>query len=158
MRLLENGWTGSFRTPGAAAPAHQQWFLDDRDRACKAMGCKFISESFGVMKIHFPGAALEAFEEMKRATKSKTSGKGAVKVVTPMPYANWALPTNGAALSWQEFFGFVGHVYKLQPVGRCGDGASDEEHGGEDRRDWRAACDGAGPEVGGQDRARVEEP
>ena len=75
------------------------------------MGCKFISESFGVMKIHFPGAALEAFEEMKRATKSKTSGKGAVKVVTPMPYANWALPTNGAALSWQEFFGFVGHVY-----------------------------------------------
>ena len=111
MRLLENGWTGSFRTPGAAAPAHQQWFLDDRDRACKAMGCKFISESFGVMKIHFPGAALEAFEEMKRATKSKTSGKGAVKVVTPMPYANWALPTNGAALSWQEFFGFVGHVY-----------------------------------------------
>lgn len=110
-QLLQNGWTGSFRTPSGSPPLHQQWFLEDRAAACKAMGCEYCGESYGVMKVYFPGAALEAFEEIKRATKTKVTGKGAAKVVTPMPYANWVLPTDGPALSWQEFFSFVGHIY-----------------------------------------------
>jgi hypothetical protein len=51
------------------------------------------------------------FEKVKRETKKKESGRGAGKIVTPMPYINYALPTEGYVLTWQEFFAFIGHAY-----------------------------------------------
>ena len=110
-RLLEKGWTGKFRVPGAAAPSHQQWFMLNPSAACNALGLVYKDTAFGQYVVYFPGAALLEFEKIKRATKTKVSGKGVLKVVTPVPYANWTLPTFGDALTWQEFFSFVGYGY-----------------------------------------------
>ena len=111
-RLLEKGWTGLFRSPGSGSPTHQAWFCEDPKAACKVMGTEYHGLDFGQFRVHFPGTVLETFESIKRATKTKVSGKGAFKIVTPIPYANWTLPTVGPVLSWQEFFSFVGHYYK----------------------------------------------
>lgn len=111
-RLLEKGWTGLFRSPSSGAPTHQAWFCEDPKAACKVMGTEYHGLDFGQFRVHFPGTVLETFESIKRATKTKVSGKGAFKIVTPIPYANWTLPTVGPVLSWQKFFSFVGHYYK----------------------------------------------
>jgi len=112
-RLLDKGWVGKFKVPGAAAPAHQKWFMDDPAAACNALGLEYRDTFFGQYHIYFPGAALLEFEKVKREVKKKESGKGKQKIVTPMPYINYSLPTaeGEQVLSWQEFFAFVGHAY-----------------------------------------------
>ena len=81
--LLKNGYLGKFRVPGDLASARQRFFKEHPERLCEEMGLKFNGEDFGVYSIHFPGAALEAFEEQKREIKQKISGSGKTKIITP---------------------------------------------------------------------------
>ena len=78
-RLLDKGWTGSFRAPGPGAPVHQEWFGNDPKAACEVMGVEYKGLNVGMFRVHLPGSALEAFEGIKRATKQKISGKGKLK-------------------------------------------------------------------------------
>ena len=113
--LLIKGYTGSYRVPGTGASPHQAYFRQFPKKVCEELGVEYKGESFGMYSIHFPGEALERFEAAKRAIKTKTSGgkNGKVKVVTPMPYASWRLPTSGEIISWQEFFGtLVAQVFR----------------------------------------------
>lgn len=113
-RLLEKGYTASLRMPnGTTAPDHQKFFVSNPVHACELLGIEYLGEDHGMFKVHLPAEALKAFETAKRATKSKTSGKGKAKVVTPMPYSNYKLPLHGEIIGWQEFFGvLVAKVYK----------------------------------------------
>ena len=114
--LLIKGYTGSYRVPGTGASPHQAYFRQFPQKVmCEELGVEYKGVSFGMYSIHFPGEALERFEAAKQAIKTKTScgKKGKVKVVTPMPYASWCLPTSGEIISWQEFFGtLVAQVFR----------------------------------------------
>eukprot|EP00966_Prymnesium_polylepis_P021646 497389-Prymnesium_polylepis.1 len=109
--LLEKGWLGKFKVPSQGAPPHQQWFKEDPTAACTALGAEYRGMHFGEYHVYFPRAALVEYEKIKRETPKKESGKGALKIVTPMPYVNYSLPVEGRLLTWQEFFSFVGHAY-----------------------------------------------
>ena len=116
-RLLEQGYTGRFRVPGDNASPHQKFFKESPQAVCKQLGIEFVGEKFGMYIIYFPGTALEAFEKAKREVKSKESGKGKNKIVTPMPYRNYKLPTTGEVITWQDFFGtLIARAYKESDI------------------------------------------
>ena len=73
-RLLQIGFTAHIRVPGENASENQKFFINDPKKVCGQLGAVLRDESFGMYTIHFPGAALEAFEKAKRDVKSKTSG------------------------------------------------------------------------------------
>ena len=64
--------------PVPARPCSQEWSGKDPKAACEVMLVEYKGLDFGMFRVYmyFPGAALEKFEEIKRATKRKISGSG----------------------------------------------------------------------------------
>lgn len=111
-KLLKDGWTGSFSVPEEAKlqeQPHQQLFFIRPAVTCGLFGAKLVNVDKYSVKLHFDGAALTKFEEIKRAGTPNT------KTVDRLRLKSFELPTSGAPIKWVDFWGVLcGWAYRQE--------------------------------------------